>query len=359
MATDWRLAYLRRLVRDRIYHALGSLGSHAFVSLRWPWPLKKPYQRKRLLLRPPGAGIGDNLMCTPIFREIKRRNPHCHISFVTRHPELFRDNPLLDQVIRHSNSKQDDRALRLGYDHMAPRFTADRLLAEGIAAYRRAANGRLYFGYSHPTPPPRPLIRIMAECVGMEFFDNQLDCAAPVVSEAFRNRVAAIPSPYIVIQPHASDWTPNKEWPADYCRELINALVADYDVVEAGTRAVIGPEFQHPRFHCLAGGTSVSEFVYLVSRAHLFVGPDSGGMHIANAFQVPSVVVFGGYSSPESFAYPRVCAFYTPVDCAPCWLATPCPYDTKCLKMITPQQVLEAVHQTLGRHNPQPQLAPL
>ena len=348
-AIQWRLAVLRFALRDRIYNTLGSWGSRAFVQLRWPWPLKKPYQRHRLLLRPPGVGIGDNLMCTPIFREIKRRNPDCHITFLTRYPELFQDNPNIDQLVAHATPQETAKAIRLGYDHMAPRFTADRLLAKGLDVYQQVAKGRLFFGYAHPHPPPRSLITIMAECVGLESFDNQaVECAHPPVGPEFQTLISKIAPPMIVIQPHASDWTPNKTWPASYWRELVETLVVDYDVVEAGTRAVLGTDFQHPRFHCLAGHTSVGEFVHLVSAAQLFVGPVSGGMHIASAFQVPAIILYGGWESPAGHRYPNVIPFYSPIECAPCWLTTPCPNQTKCLKIIMPAQVVGAVRQALA-----------
>jgi len=348
-AIQWRVTTLRFALRDRIYNILGSLGGRAFVYLRWPWPIRKPYQHRRLLLRPPGVGIGDNLMCTPVFREIKRRNPGCHITFLTRYSELFENNPHIDLVVKDFSPQEVAQAIRLGYDHLAPRFVADRLLARGVDFYRQVAKGRLYFGYVHPRPPPRSLITIMAECVGLEALDNQeVECASPLVTSEFRTLISQIARPMIVIQPHASDWTPNKTWLATYWRELVETLVADYNIVEAGTRAVIGADFHHPRFHCLVGRTSVSELLYLVSQAALYVGPDSGGMHVAEAFQVPTVIVFGGYSSPDSFRYSRMTPFYSTVPCAPCWLTTPCPYQTKCLKLISPAQVVGAVRQALS-----------
>jgi len=347
-AIQWRLAVLRAALRDRIYNTLGSWGSRAFVQLRWLWPLRKPYQRRQLLLRPPGVGIGDNLMCTPIFREIKRRNPDCHITFLTRYPELFQDNPNIDQLTANATPQKTAKAIRLGYDHMAPRFVADQLLAKGLDVYRQAAKGRLFYGYVHPNPPPRPLMSIMAECVGLEFYDNQVECAVPMVTPEFRTIVSQIARPIIVIQPHASDWTPNKTWPASYWRKLVETLVADYNVVEAGTRAEIGADFQHPRFHSLAGYTSISEFIHLVSEADLFVGPVSGGMHLANAFHVPAIILYGGWESPAGHRYPNVIPLYSPIECAPCWLTTPCPYQTKCLTMISPAQVMATVRQALS-----------
>ena len=50
--------------------------------LRWPLPAMAPYRRRRLdVVRP--MALGDILMCTPAFREVKRLNPACRVTFYT------------------------------------------------------------------------------------------------------------------------------------------------------------------------------------------------------------------------------------------------------------------------------------
>ena len=55
------------------------------------------------------------------------------------------------------------------------------------------------------------------------------------------------------------------------------------------------------------------------------------------------VVIYGGYIDPVATGYPGHINLYSPVECAPCWLRTPCPYAKKCLHQITPDQVEAAV----------------
>jgi ADP-heptose:LPS heptosyltransferase len=307
-----RLAYEWRQKQLRLFF-LGFLargGGRRFIQLRWPWPLKKPYQRRNLRLSAPGGGIGDELMCTPIFREIKRLNPQCHITFVSRQPELFRKNPNLDAIetyVRDSKPK-------------------------GIV-----------LNYAHVMPPSRPLITLMAECVGLILRATELDTPEVTPSPSVQKRLASIPSPRIVIQPLASRWTPNKNWPANYWIELVRMLTAHFEVIEVGTESLLPKNELGPRFHSFAGTTDINDFIWLISQATVFVGPISGGTHLANAFKVPSVIIYGGYESPEGFEYPRLIPFYSAVECAPCWLNTPCPYELKCLKMIQPKTVAEAV----------------
>ena len=109
----WRIEPAAR----RMNGVIARLGSKAFVTLRWPWPMRKPFQRPSLVLRPPGGGIGDELMCLPIIEEIKRRNPSCRITFMTRHPEFFEKHPAIDEA---RQGGPDSPGLRMIYHHFVP-----------------------------------------------------------------------------------------------------------------------------------------------------------------------------------------------------------------------------------------------
>ncbi|MDR3406681.1 MAG: polysaccharide deacetylase family protein [Chthoniobacter sp.] len=294
-------------------------GPAAAIQGRWPWPLKKPYERSQLRVYSVGGGLGDELMCTPVFREIKRRNPDCHLTFISRHPDLFRSHPSLDAVVPFEK-KALLRAVPLTYGWVVP--------------------------------PPRPLITLLGECVGFSFFDNQLDPPPTDPSAGIQQQMAAISRPAVVIQPLASRWTPNKVWPRELWRDLVKSLLDDFDVIEVGTEALFAADEFGPGFHAWAGKTSLKDFVWLVSRATVFVGPPSGGMHLANGFQVPSVILYGGYESPDGHRYPRMKALYREVPCAPCWLREDCPYHLKCLRMITVSDVEAAVRSLASQRPP-------
>lgn len=314
MISGWEREKLGRITR----RWLGFGGPQSVVNVRWQWPFRKPYERAEIRLYSLGGGVGDELMCTPIFREIRRLNPGCQITFLSRYPEMFRSNPNLHAVERYS-AKDARGAFRLSYV---------------------------------PVPPRRPLITRMAECIGLELEADQLDAPEVSPSLAIQERIAAIPQPRVIIQPQASRWTPNKSWPLDSWRELIEQLVERFEVVEVGTAPLFPGHDFGPRFHGLAGETSLADFVWTISQGAVFVGPPSGGMHIANSFRVPSVIIFGGYESPAGYFYPRTTAFYSGVPCAPCWLTEPCPYSLKCLHMIPAAKVFRGI---CGAVEPTPQ----
>jgi ADP-heptose:LPS heptosyltransferase len=310
-AVEWRLEKFRAVVRRHFVRK----GGEAYIRCRWPWPLNKPWQHRRLRLFSFGGGIGDELMCTPIFREIRRLNPGCHLIFVSRYPEMFQGNPSLNAVEFFPTS-----------------------------SFKNA----ICLRYQTVLPPPRPLITLLAECVGLSMASNRLDPPVVAPTPDLRARIAAIPGPRIVVQPQASHWTPNKQWPIESWRELLKLLLERFEVIEVGKQSLFNDLDLGLRFHKLAGETSMADFAWVVSQASVFIGPLSGGMHLANAFQVPMVVIIGGYEGPEGYKYPWVECFYSPVHCAPCWLTTPCPHELKCLRAIKPEQVFNAVMKAIA-----------
>ena len=306
----WRWAKISVAVRGYFLAKSGA----TYIRWRWPWPLRKPFERAAIRLYSLGGGVGDELMSTPVFREIRRCNPACRITYLSRYPEMFRANPHLDAVEEFS--------------------------VEG-------SRSAFELSYLPVYPPPRPLITLMGECVGLEMTATQLDPPDVSPSAEVREKIAAIAGPRIVVQPRASAWTPNKAWPAESWRVLIAMLTERFEVIEVGTQPLFPGHDFGSRFHSLAGATSLTDFVWIMSQGQVFVGPSSGGMHIANAFRVPSVIIFGGYESPVGYGYPGA-TFYSPVPCAPCWTTVPCPYDLKCLRMIAPETVFAAVCAAAG-----------
>ena len=267
--------------------------------------------RSRLKLFTRGGGIGDEMLSLSIIAEIKRLNPTCHITFFTRHPIISNGSKDVD-VVMTTRDPDDKEWIQLSYEHQVP--------------------------------PRRPIITLMAECVGMDLRVDHLAPPTVEVSEEFRNRVAALPRPLIVIQPRASKWTPNKDWPSPYWVQLLEMIAAEdtCHVVEVGVQPIDYEPKGYPHsFTTLAGLTSVEEYIYLIGQGDLFVGPPSSGMHLANSFRVPSVIIYGGYESPMSYNYPQSEALYNAVECAPCWKTTECPYNRECLHGIAVTEVFD------------------
>lgn len=100
----------------------------------------------------------------------------------------------------------------------------------------------------------------------------------------------------------------------------------------------------------LAGKTSVAELVALISRCSLFLGGDSGPLHVASALDVPSVSVYG--PTDPAITGPlgaRSRVLRGEPDCAPCYDLKRPPTcrrkDLLCMAMVSVEQVFEAARE--------------
>jgi heptosyltransferase-1 len=93
----------------------------------------------------------------------------------------------------------------------------------------------------------------------------------------------------------------------------------------------------------LVGEINFIELRELISRAALFVGPDSGPMHIAATTRTPVVALFGP-TLPANFAPWRAEATIIQKDlgCRPCKQRECVTQDIRCLRRITVDEVFTA-----------------
>lgn len=99
----------------------------------------------------------------------------------------------------------------------------------------------------------------------------------------------------------------------------------------------------------LAGLTSLSQAISVLSRCHLTLSNDSGLMHLSGALDVPVVAVFGPTdpmtTSPLSR---RFTILRAPAPCSPC-LKRECPRARRiCLEELTPSMAAEAADKLLS-----------
>jgi heptosyltransferase II len=116
---------------------------------------------------------------------------------------------------------------------------------------------------------------------------------------------------------------------------------------EAGLAAEVECRMATPVVN-LAGGTSLEEFVALLSRARLFLGGDSGPLHVASALGVPSVSVYGPTDATFTGPlHPSARVVRAPCECSPCYhpaALAACPHgDVACMARVSVDEVLRAV----------------
>jgi heptosyltransferase-2 len=146
-----------------------------------------------------------------------------------------------------------------------------------------------------------------------------------------------------------------KCWPPDRFAKAINDFLSqcDADVVLLGTAAeaavsgTIASDLRRAPID-LTGKTSIAELPGLLSQCQLFLGNDSGAMHVAAAVGLPVVAVFGP-TDPEGTApvTPHASIVLQKPYCSPCFLRR-CPTDHRCMKAVTPAMVERAMRVQLS-----------
>lgn len=140
-----------------------------------------------------------------------------------------------------------------------------------------------------------------------------------------------------------------KCWPPSRFAEVANRWQsnAEADVILFGTAAeanvstAISAEMHRPPID-LTGKTAIADLPALLSQCHLFIGNDSGAMHVAAAVGLPIVAVFGP-TDPFGTApvTPRCSIVQERPYCSPCFLRR-CPIDHRCMTAVTADMVESA-----------------
>jgi ADP-heptose:LPS heptosyltransferase len=122
--------------------------------------------------------------------------------------------------------------------------------------------------------------------------------------------------------------------------------------VAGAARARLAPEVRGAVVEC--GEFSLAELRALIGRAALYIGGDSGPLHVAGTTHAPIVGVYGPTLPVRSRPY-RSAAFITEavdagaLPCRPCDQRRCEPGDFRCLTSISAEAVAEAAERALMR----------
>ena len=160
---------------------------------------------------------------------------------------------------------------------------------------------------------------------------------------------------------HPGSAWPTKCWPFENFAELISRIETELHlqtvIVGGGKKdADLGEKLcQISQGHCanLCGKTSLADLMALMPHFKLFITNDSGPMHIATAFNVPTLAIFGPTTRELGFfpyGHGHRVLEVKGLDCRPCALhgGRKCPKGHfKCMRLITVDDVFANVKEML------------
>jgi lipopolysaccharide heptosyltransferase II len=339
--------------------------------------------------------IGDVVFTTPALRAIRQRFPDARIAYLVEPlaAPVVALSPHLDEFIvaPRAGFASD---LRLGLElrtrrfdlaidfHGGPRASMLTWLSGAPQRIGYAVRGR---GWMYTSRIPRPRELRPRHAVRNQWDLLELLQIAPPGPEsnpvempvdplaaaalAARLESCGLEAGDRLVAVHVSAGNPFRRWPPDAFAEAAAALVTRHPdvrvliVASAADRETVARVVsrarerltmpQQPRvFECTT--CSLDELRALFDRAALFIGGDSGPLHIAATSAVPIVALFGPTLPVRSGPW-RNPAFTTEtvdagaLECRPCDQRVCAPGDFRCLTRITPSAVVLAAERALAR----------
>ncbi len=342
--------------------------------------------------------IGDVVFTTPAVHAVRSRFPTARISYLVEPAALpiVEHNPHLDEVIVAPRTRgvaglREDFALarrlrRQRFDlaidfHGGPRAS---LLTWMSAAPMRIGYDVVGRGwmYTHRVARPRALRP-------RHSVQNQFDLLAPLgigppdparypvempvdagAVRAVTDRLAAanVPARGRLVVVHVSSNSPFRRWPAESFataiarlagaaadrRVIVTAGPSEADAVDrivASARAQLDADAAGRILRC--GEFSLSELRALVENAAIYIGGDSGPLHVAATSKVPIVALYGPTLPVRSLPWRDAALPGEAVDagglpCRPCDQRVCAPGDFRCLTGIHPDAVVAAAERLLA-----------
>lgn len=270
------------------------------------------------------AGVGDELMLTAVIRALRERGaPRFWV--MSRRAELYRHNPDIAAVVP-VDQRIIGLARRCGAAFYEPRY--------GVPE----ASGNM-------RPPPAHMIACLMATAGITGPVH----LQPVLNLTETEKAAAASwAGCIVIQPTVRGAVrPNelKEWWPDRWQAVVHALRGRHRFVQVGgDHDPLLEGVEDRRGHAL----SLREVGAMLHHARLFVGLESGMMHLSRAVGCPGVILFGGRVAPHQAGYDGFTNLTRTPHCAPCWRYIGCELDRQCMRDITPPEVAAAIEVSLA-----------
>jgi ADP-heptose:LPS heptosyltransferase len=284
---------------------------------------------KKLILMTWG-GLGDLLICTPLFKALKQRYPQREIIVYCVNKdrkEILKHNPYIDSL----------RLLDPLHMWRYPLHLFFYVFGRNKISYTS-----LEFHHIWPSLYDSIHVKdIAGQIFGLKLLGEEKQMQLFFTSEEEKKMRLRLSKYKVSILMHihsiASD---NHHWPIDSWNKVVSKL-QQYTFIQIGHQS-------HPYVEGAVdwrGKTTIREALCLLKFSTSFVGVDSIFAHATNAFSTPGVVLFGD-SSPVQVGHPNNINIFKNVRCSPCYYylgGNPCPYDHECMNLITVNEIVDAI----------------
>jgi len=346
--------------------------------------------RKILIIRL--SAVGDVIRTLPAVKALKEHDPSTHITWVVEEPSktLLESQPEIDEVIVVPRKRWTDgikSPLRIGRTmgevirfvrelrgrRFDMSFDFHGLLKSGLISYLSGAPKRVGFDrtwskewnflFSNiraklPEEKIKKMNRFeqnfaLIRGIGLDVKDVRTGLFIPpgdreYIESFFINLAAPVKRPLIAIHPGTSQKTRYKRWMLDRYAQLSDRLIRELSATvlfswgpdeldwvkaiqkEMKESSILGPQTE-----------SLTQLGEVFRRCDLYVGGDTGPMHVASMMGVPVAAIFGPTYPEVNAPFGRHRMVRRDVGCNPCRNRS-CE-ELTCLKAVTVDDVFQAI----------------
>jgi heptosyltransferase-1 len=329
------------------------------------------------------SAIGDVIHALPVACALKQTYPNARITWVVEKAsyDLLTNNPYIDEIILFDKPKFKSLSglLTNGYKFSKLLKSHNFDLAIDLQGLFKSA------AISYLSGAPKRLVycnaRELSDKIGQRvcgshenghIIDRYLDVAQYLgckidqvefpmsITEVEAQKAEAIANyaglrlenPYVVLAP-GTNWA-SKCWPTAHFAKLADKLY-DSNIIPV---IIGGPADQRLAQEILTntkippidltGKTSLKQLAYIIKKSQVFVGGDTGPMHLAVAVGRLVVTMFGPTDPKRNGPYgDNHTVLLVPHSCQGCWQRN-CPKNSDCLASISADDVFAAVQEGLN-----------
>lgn len=296
--------------------------------------------------------LGDAVMASAAVENIVKNYPRCEITFFGSKVscELFANHPNAKELIINKKKIYWIIKTALNFDEFDIALSFRSHVKSKILLFFLKAKKKFFF--SQTKDKTHQTLKYL------NFVNSKLELQN-LNSEQKIYLSKKIPALYIEFSKKLLGLNPGanygsaKRWYPEYFAYVASELKNDFSVIIFGSkneREICNKianilEENGVVFYNLCEQTNISELSYIISKLNLFITNDSGPMHIASSFKIPTIALFGPTNAHETSPYQNQNAKIISLNlkCSPC-MKRVCPINShNCMKDITPELVLKEI----------------
>lgn len=309
--------------------------------------------------------LGDAIMATPAIELLSKYHPNARFTFLGSYAsiEALKFHPLCERAIIDETKKAKNRFLatyklakELGEFDLCVSFRNQihsslllRFTNTVICIARQSWHSRFLLSHTPKIKTNKHLALQYAELAMINVDEYKDDISALklfIEPKSFDKPTLGINA--------GATYGSAKRWYPDKFAEVASAFSDSFDIIIFGgpNEVEMANEIEQnlvaknvSNYINLAGKTTIKELCENIGGCSLFITNDSGPMHVAAAYQVPTVAIFGPTKHKETSQWMNEKSKIVrhEMECSPC-MKRECPLGHhECMTTITAQEVIDSI----------------